>query len=186
MGLLYNKMFDIEINESLTISAKFLKEDNKLEISEKQDITDITNMISSASSTDSFDEDNEIIGYGKWFRNGKMSFKNVKYLDQKLLLSFDGCCDGKKVLGRLCIYHDNVTQQQTKKVKSIPMNNNNHNNQDSSDKDLDDEDDDEFFKINNDDDPYDDEDDDDEDDDDDDERISFIQMIIVSNILQIS
>eukprot|EP00483_Globobulimina_turgida_P006010 UN06020 len=105
MNVLCGKIFDIEINESLTITAKFLKQDNVLEISEKQDMSE--NM---AASTDSFlsEDENEVIGYGKWLRNGKMSFESVKYVDQKLLLSFGGCCDGKKVLGRLCIYHDNT------------------------------------------------------------------------------
>eukprot|EP01083_Nonionella_stella_P284104 967009_1 len=119
-----------------------------------------------------------------------MFFKNVKYIDQKLLLSFDGCCDGKKVLGRLCIYHDNTNDINDKNLISKQhRKNNSQNNQnkrydydnDNDDKiDVDDDDDQLFGRSVFDDDET---DDDDDDDDDDDERISFIQMIIVSNII---
>merc|ERR1712176_1053110 len=71
---LYNKVFDIEINESLTISAKFLKDGEVLEISEKVEVQYVDDQ-----------DENEVIGHGKWLRNGKMHFENVKYCDQKLL-----------------------------------------------------------------------------------------------------
>ena len=121
-----------------------------------------------------------------------MSFKNVKYVDQKLLLSFDGCCDGKKVLGRLRIYHDNGPNSASPKpkrgssvrssglgaaTKSI-----------FEDNDLDDEEEDLFgisgrvHMVDGDRDSDDEDEDEEEEQEDDDDRISFIQMIIVSEI----
>jgi len=174
VNVLQDKCFDIEINESLTICAKFLKENSMLEISEKTDLEmdfDVANM---STTTDSYDEENEVIGYGKWIRNGKMNFSDVKYMEQKLLLSFDGCCDGKKVLGRLRIYHDNGTHSASPKPKRQSS-----LGRHLMENDLDD--DDELFGIGSvlmDDGLRDSE----EEEQDDEERISFIQMIIVSNV----
>lgn len=188
MNVLSNKSFDIEINESLTISAKFLKENNILEISEKSDV-DIGDVAMSTATDFSYDDENEVIGYGKWIRNGKMSFKNVKYVDQKLLLSFDGCCDGKKVLGRLRIYHDNgpngSPSPKPKKQRSSGLGVGGHHGL-SDENDLDDDEDELLFhsRVHMVDTDRDSEDDDDEEEEqeDEDDRISFIQMIIVSNI----
>lgn len=126
----------------------------------------------------------QVIGYGKWIRNGKMSFKNVKYVDQKLLLSFDGCCDGKKVLGRLQIYHDNGSASPRPKRKSSVRS----TKLMFEENDLDDEDD--LFGVSrrvhmvdaDRDSDDEDEDEEEEHEEDDDDRISFIQMIIVSPI----
>lgn len=63
LNVLDDKSFDIEINESLTISAKFLKENNILEISEKSDldIGDVHDHLSIATdSVMSYDEENEV------------------------------------------------------------------------------------------------------------------------------
>merc|ERR1712176_1140279 len=82
-----------------------------------------------------------------------MTFKNVKYIDQKLLLSFDGCCDGKKVLGRLCIYHDNtpsIKQKIMNKNKSLSSDtyktNTNSADLDDDHDDTNDDDNDQFFE----------------------------------------
>ena len=91
-NILYNKIFDIEVNKSLTIKVKFLKKYNisvSVIYQKKQ---------------------NQIIGYGEWYRNGKILFKNVKCFKQKIVLLFDGICNGKKVLGCLSTYN---TKQQS-------------------------------------------------------------------------
>jgi len=171
--ILYNKAFDIVINESLTIRAKFLKHDHKLELSEKQESVSETNLQFGSSSDDFFS-----LGYGTWYRNGKMSFQHIKYQEQKFVLAFNGCCDGSKVLGRLFIYHDNTpTNKQPMLLAKTSQDDDDALDflGDTAGLELDDEDDDDEQLLMG----------DEDDEDDDEDRMSFIQMIIVANIVPV-
>eukprot|EP01084_Bolivina_argentea_P238770 401172_1 len=87
--LLYEKCFHIAITETIAISVQFIQQNNILGIYDKN-------------------EDDIVIGYGKWYKNGTLLFKNIKYAstESDILLSFNGYWNGEKIIGKLCMYHD--------------------------------------------------------------------------------
>jgi len=84
--VLLNKIFDIEINKTLTICARFC-ENGFLKIYEK-------------------DDEKSIIGKGKWYKNGKLEFEKIRYVAGKVILSFNGYANVKKIVGRLLLFRD--------------------------------------------------------------------------------
>lgn len=203
--VLMGKLFDIEINESLTITCKFLHNEHSC----MTDVLCINDDDSHASRhqispsktvhlpwnidqykmtgkvleiSEKGDIDDEIIGYGEWFNHGKISFPMIKYHTEKLMLSFEGCTDGKKVLGRLCIYHDNTPFADNLllvKSSSVLKSKQSFEEDIDMDDDIIDDVDGELhsFLLSDITDDL-----DDDEDDDDDERISFVQMIVVSPV----